>query len=130
MSTTNDRLHTAYFPSEYADILMDVLAITPTNLLNVKDALYHFRQLDDDQAADVIEHIADRIDTAEMTPTAIALRKCSSAVYDAVFKAVESRLAPMELAQLETIAANVRTAFERACASECLAETADKVGEA
>lgn len=32
MSTTYDNLHTAYFPAEYADILMDVLAITPINL--------------------------------------------------------------------------------------------------
>ena len=65
MSTTNDRLHRAYFPAEYADILMDVLAITPGNLLSVKDALYHFRRLDDAQAAEVMEHIADRIETGE-----------------------------------------------------------------
>jgi hypothetical protein len=63
MSITNDRLHTAYFPSEYADILMEVLAITPRNFLSVKDALYHFRDLNYDQAPEVIEHIADRLET-------------------------------------------------------------------
>ncbi len=61
MSTTTDRLHTAYFPAEYADILIDVLAITPGNFLSVKDALYHLRRLDSGQTAEVIEHIADRI---------------------------------------------------------------------
>jgi hypothetical protein len=62
MSTTNDRLHTAYFPAEYADILKDVLAITPGNFLSVKDALFHFRHLNGDQAAEVMEHIADCIE--------------------------------------------------------------------
>ncbi len=65
MSITYDRLHTAYFPAEYADILMEVLAITPCNLLNVKDALYHFRLLDDDQALEVIEQIVDCLETDE-----------------------------------------------------------------
>ncbi len=64
MSTTHDRLHTAYFPAEYADILKDVLAVTPGNFLNIKDALYHFRRLDDDQAAEVIEAIADLMEEA------------------------------------------------------------------
>lgn len=64
MSTTHDRLHTAYFPGEYADIVMEVLAIRPANFLSIKDAFYHFRQLDDGQAAEVMEHIADRIDSA------------------------------------------------------------------
>jgi hypothetical protein len=63
MSNTNDRLYAAYFPSEYADILMDVLAIGPDNFLSVKDALYHFRCLDNGQANEVMEHIADRIET-------------------------------------------------------------------
>ena len=65
MSSTYDRLHTAYFPAEYADILMEVLAITPGNFLSVKDALHHFRLLDDDQTVEVMEHIADRIETDE-----------------------------------------------------------------
>jgi hypothetical protein len=60
MSTTHDRLDTASFPDEYADILMDVLAIGD-NFLSVKDALYHFRRLNDDQTADVMELIACRI---------------------------------------------------------------------
>ncbi len=65
MSMTYDRLHTAYFPSEYAEILMDVLAITPRNFLSVKDALHHFRLLDDAQADEAIEHIADCLETDE-----------------------------------------------------------------
>jgi hypothetical protein len=63
MSTTYDRLHNAYFPGEYADILMDVLAITPGNFLGVKDALHHFRILNDDQVTAVLEHIVDRMET-------------------------------------------------------------------
>ena len=63
MSNTADRLYKAAFPDEYADILMDVLAIGPLNALSVKDALYHFRHLDDDQAAEVIEAIADQLET-------------------------------------------------------------------
>jgi len=65
MSTTHDRLHTAYFPAEYADILMEVLAIAAGNFLNVKDALYHFRSLNDDQAATVLEQIADQIELGD-----------------------------------------------------------------
>lgn len=65
MSTTYDSLDTAGFPADYADILMDVLAITPANLLGVKDALNHFRQLPDDQAAELIEHLAERLDDAD-----------------------------------------------------------------
>jgi hypothetical protein len=60
MSTAYDRLHTAGFPDDYADILMDVLAIGD-NFLSVKDALHHFRRLNDDQAAEVLQLIADRI---------------------------------------------------------------------
>ena len=67
MSTINDRLHTAYFPAGYADIVMEVLAIAEGNFLNVKDALYHFRELDDDQAAEVIEHIAERLESEKVT---------------------------------------------------------------
>jgi hypothetical protein len=64
MSTTYDSLDTASFPDDYADILMDVLAITSRNLLGVKDALNHFRQLPDDQAVELIEHLAERLDDA------------------------------------------------------------------
>jgi hypothetical protein len=60
MSTTYDSLDAASFPDEYADILMDVLAIGD-NLLSVKDALYHFRSLDDAEADEVIQEIAQRI---------------------------------------------------------------------
>ena len=65
MSITYDNLDTASFPDDYANILMDVLAITSANLLSVKDALNHFRQLPDDQAAEVIEHLADQLDDAD-----------------------------------------------------------------
>jgi hypothetical protein len=68
MSTTYDSLDTASFPDDYADVLMDVLAITPANLLGVKDALNHFRQLPDDQAAELIEHLADQLDDADPAP--------------------------------------------------------------
>ena len=61
MSNTADRLYKAAFPEDYADILIETLAVTPANFLSVKDALYHFRGLDDDQAAEVIETIADQL---------------------------------------------------------------------
>ena len=80
MSTTYDSLDRAYFPSEYADIVMDVLAITPNNLLSVKDILYHFRQLDDEQAAEVLDHIADRIETAQPGPTATVVSELFAAL--------------------------------------------------
>jgi hypothetical protein len=60
MSTTYDRLQTASFPDEYAEILMDVLIIGD-NFLSVKDALFHFRSLHHAQANEVIQGIADRI---------------------------------------------------------------------
>ena len=59
MSTTYDRLQTANFPDEYADILMDVLTIGD-NFLGVKDALHQFRRLNDDQVAEVMDHMACR----------------------------------------------------------------------
>lgn len=65
MSNTADCLYKAAFPAEYADILMDVLAIGPLNLLSVKDALYHFRHLDDDQAREAIQAIADQLESDE-----------------------------------------------------------------
>jgi hypothetical protein len=68
MSTTYDSLETASFPADYADILMDVLAITPANLLSVKDALHHYRRLDDDQATEVMQQIAFAEDIAERAP--------------------------------------------------------------
>jgi Mg/Co/Ni transporter MgtE len=64
MSTTSDRLQTAAFPEDYADILIETLAVTPVNFLSVKDALHHFRDLDDDQAAEAMQCIAERIDCA------------------------------------------------------------------
>jgi hypothetical protein len=57
MSITTDRLQTAAFPEEYAEILIDTLGITPANFLSVKDALYHFRSLNDGQAAEVMRAI-------------------------------------------------------------------------
>ena len=37
MSTIADRLDTASFPEDYADILIETLAVTAANFLNVKD---------------------------------------------------------------------------------------------
>jgi hypothetical protein len=65
MSNTADRLYKASFPEDYADILMETLAITPANVLSIKDALYHFRYLDDDQAAEAMQQIAARLETNE-----------------------------------------------------------------
>jgi hypothetical protein len=62
MSITNDQLETAVFPREYAELLMDLLRVTPASFLGVKDALYHFRNLADEQAAEVIQEIASRIE--------------------------------------------------------------------
>jgi hypothetical protein len=60
MSTIKDRLENAAFPEDYAGILADALGITPGNFLNVKDTLYHFRRLDESQAAEVMGRIAAR----------------------------------------------------------------------
>jgi hypothetical protein len=65
MSTIYDRLDTAGLPDGYADILMDVLAIGLANFLSVKDALFHFRSLDEEQAAEVMQAIAERIEPDE-----------------------------------------------------------------
>lgn len=59
MSNTADRLYKAAFPDDYADILIETLAITPENVLSIKDALYHFRYLDDDQAAEAMQQIVE-----------------------------------------------------------------------
>ena len=59
MSTTTDRLQTAAFPEDYAKVLIESLAITAANFLSVKDALYHFRSLDDGQAAEAMRAIAE-----------------------------------------------------------------------
>jgi hypothetical protein len=70
MSTTA-HLDTAAFPGDYADILIETLAITAANFLNVKDALDRFRRLDGDQAAEVMRRIAeheDAISPDEMPP--------------------------------------------------------------
>ena len=64
MSNTADRLYKASFPVDYADILIETLAIAPANFLSIKDALYHFRHLDDGQAVEVMQQIADQINTA------------------------------------------------------------------
>lgn len=63
--STSYQLQTAAFPEDYAAVLIDTLAITPANVLSIKDALYHFRYLDDDQAAEAIQAIADQVETDE-----------------------------------------------------------------
>lgn len=62
MSTTADRLDTAAFPEDYADILIETLGIAAGNYLGVKDALDHYRRLDDEQAALVMRRIAEHED--------------------------------------------------------------------
>lgn len=59
MSNTRYRLYAAAFPEEYADILIETLGIVPASFLSIKDALHHFRHLDDDQAAEAMRRIAD-----------------------------------------------------------------------
>jgi hypothetical protein len=66
MSITTYRLQTTAFPEDYAGILIKTLAITPANFLSIKDALYHFRHLDDEQAAEAMQAIAERIETADV----------------------------------------------------------------
>lgn len=61
MSITTDRLHTAAFPEDYAEILIETLGIGDANFLAVKDALHHFRHLDDDRASEAMRHIAGSI---------------------------------------------------------------------
>lgn len=61
MTITTDRLHAAAFPEDYAEILIETLGIGDANFLAVKDALHHFRQLDCDQAAEAMRHIAGSI---------------------------------------------------------------------
>jgi hypothetical protein len=65
MSNTADCLYKASFPEVYADILIETLAITPANFLSIKDALYHFRHVDDNQAAETMQHIAEHVETNE-----------------------------------------------------------------
>jgi hypothetical protein len=62
MSVTAYRLRTASFPEDYAAILIETLTITPANFLSIKDALYHFRHLDDDLAAEAMQAIAAGIE--------------------------------------------------------------------
>jgi hypothetical protein len=62
MSTTADRLDIAAFPEDYAGILIETLTITAANFPGVKDALNHYRSLDDGEAAEVMRQIAE--DTA------------------------------------------------------------------
>jgi hypothetical protein len=63
MSMMTEQLDAAVFPDEYADILIETLTITPKEFLSIKDALWHFRSLDDDQAAEAMQQIADQINT-------------------------------------------------------------------
>jgi hypothetical protein len=74
MSITDFRLQTAAFPDDYAQILIETLAIQSVNFLNVKDALYQFRRLDDDQAAEAMERIADLIERTRGEDKAEAYR--------------------------------------------------------
>lgn len=60
MSTIADRLDTAAFPEDYADIPIETLGVTAANFLSVKDALDRYRRLDDDQADQVMRRIAER----------------------------------------------------------------------
>lgn len=68
MSTTADRLDMAAFPGDYADILIETLGITPANYLSVKDALNHYRRLNDDQAAEMMREIAVAEDIEDHAP--------------------------------------------------------------
>ena len=71
MSTTDYLLNTAPFPEDYAERLIEILGITQSNFLSFKDALYHFRRLDDDQAAEVMRHVME----AATTPAEIRYRR-------------------------------------------------------
>jgi hypothetical protein len=65
MSIMDYRLRTAFFPEDYAAILIETLAITPVSFLAIKDALYHFRHLDDDQATEAMQAIAEAVENGE-----------------------------------------------------------------
>jgi hypothetical protein len=67
MSTTDYLLNTAPFPEDYAERLIEILGITQSNFLSFKDALYHFRHLDDDQAAEVMRLIMGAASTRTKT---------------------------------------------------------------
>jgi hypothetical protein len=69
MSTTADRLDTAAFPEDYADILVETLGITAANYLSVKDALDHYRRLDDDEATELMQQIAEHEDASPPVET-------------------------------------------------------------
>ena len=72
MSTTANRLDTAAFPEDYADILIETLAITAANYPSVKDAINHYRRLDDGQAAEVMQRIAEHEDAIPPDETPLA----------------------------------------------------------
>jgi hypothetical protein len=72
MSITADRLDTAAFPEAYADILIETLGITVTSYLSVKDALNHYRRLDDDEAAEVMQRIAEHEDAIRSDESPLA----------------------------------------------------------
>lgn len=65
MSNTMYRLKTAAFPQDYADIMIEILAITPTNFLSIKAALYDFHFLDDELTDQAMQTIAARIQADE-----------------------------------------------------------------
>lgn len=67
MSTTDYLLNTAPFPEDYAERLIEILGITQSNALSFKDALYHFRSLDDDQAAEVMRQTMEAASTRTKT---------------------------------------------------------------
>ena len=82
MSNTADRLDTAAFPEDYADILIETLGITAANYLGVKDALNHYRRLDDDEAAEVMRQIAEHEDAIPShQPRLIEKRLASSGLF-------------------------------------------------
>jgi hypothetical protein len=66
MSNTRDRLDTAAFPTEYAETLIHALEIGPANFPTVKDALYHFRSLDNAQAGEVMREMAERFSAVQL----------------------------------------------------------------
>jgi hypothetical protein len=69
MSMTESRFQTASFPDDYAEILIETLAISSANYLSVKDSLYHFRHLGDDQAHEVMQRVVDLTDSDQKSRT-------------------------------------------------------------
>lgn len=90
MSTTDYLLNTAAFPEEYAERLIDILAINPNRFLSFKDALYHFRRLDDDQAAEVMQQIVKQLETQEADGRPIVSAPALLASLEAILPYAES----------------------------------------